>query len=629
VQNAERELRLLQQGLSALPPLPTAETQGESLGFHSEFSDTAEDPKDMIVDLGKTREIDSVILVPAYIPGVYGNSASYGFPRRFSVDVSEDSSFAQAVMFSDHSQTDFLEPGPFPVALSAKPLSGRFVRLRVHKLNGRPGHHFFALGEMFMFGPGHRRGSGLPRDAVFLGTDSFGSGTTWLRINAFDGQSNLGAAVDRDPSPTLGWRTESFGNQDATAWASIDLGRPFVIDEIRIHSANPQNGPRGAGYAFPQSFVLEGALEEYFLRSFEIKNPGRLDHPSPGTNPFCFRGKKWEARYLRLNVTQLGRVKSRFETALSEIEVFSGGKNVALGAPVTASSSDETPEWTRAALTDGYNSVARLTDTQDWLVALSKRRELEAQLHSTMSVLEKQRASFGLWIDRGLLALATSLALSVFAIWLRSRRDRVSEIKALRQRIARDLHDEIGSNLGTITMLSQMALDPQATELQRRADVNEIGAVASQSADAIRDLVWLLEKESVGQADLVSELRLTAQTLLRGIPCVFEVNSSQLPSTFPFDLRRNLFLAFKEMLHNAAKHSAAQSVQVQLDATPHRILLTVADDGRGFDSDLPTSGIGVPSLKARASGAGGSVQFVSQPGKGTTVRFELPISPNS
>lgn len=625
VRASERKLEQIRDLLARLPQPPSRDTQGASIGYHSEFSGAAETEKKLEVDLGESRPIGSVVIIPARIPGTVGDLKAYGFPLRFRVEQSESATFENPEILAEFTGADFPDPGRFPVCVQAGGASGRFVRLVVTKLNGRAGQHFYAIGELMVFGTDGRSLSTGLADGAVKPTDSFGNAPLWLKRLATDGLSSLGMATGAPPSPAFGWRAIPSENRAETAWVSLDLGRPIAVDEIRLHPAQPRSFPAGVGYAFPVRFVVEGDVTPEFAHPRVFLSSENTDYPNPGTNAVCLRRKHPPLRYLRVRATQLPVIKLLAQCALAEIEVFSEGKNVALGAAVTASSSDEQSPWGAAALTDGFNSEARLVDLQKWLAALSERRVLEDTQRQTQAILARQRQSFALWVESGLAALAGAAGLGALSFWWRTRQARQRDLQLLRQRIARDLHDEIGSNLGTIAMLSQMALETAPEDPQMRDDIRQIGAVANQSVESMRDLVWLLKQDSAGRADFLAELRITAQTLLRGIPWEFSADEHLLPNPLPFDLRRNLFLAFKEILHNAAKHAGARHVRIQLTADARNLLLIVRDDGAGFDPQKAVTGVGLPSLQARAANSGGRVFFESAPGKGATVRFDIPI----
>ena len=616
----------LRSRISELPNAPKRETQGVCLGYHSDFSESPETEKDLRVDLGEIQPISSVVLVPARVPGTSQHRGAYGFPKRFRIEISDDESFSQPLVLADFKACDFPDPDRLPVAISGAGHTGRHVRLVVQKLNGVGGEHFFALGEMFVFGPGGRSlVSGAPF-ARSLSTDSFGSHPFWSRRNVFDGMSALGAATAPPRSRTHGWRAVASESATEGAWISIDLGRSVKVDEVRLHPAQPPNFPEGVSYAFPKRFVIEGAEEEHFLKPIVIFSCGNTEYPNPGSNPVCKRKNIPPVRFLRVRVTQRSEIKLQFECAFSEVEVFSEGRNVALGAKVTADSSDEQAPWGASALTDGFNSEAQLVGLEEWLHALSLRRELEAAAESVSAQLTLQEQAFFSALRRGTGFAALGITFTILGVWWRNRRARQREMRLLRERIARDLHDEIGSNLGTIAMLSQMALEANPDEPQIRSDMREIGFVAHQSVEAIRDLVWLLKRESSAPVDFLAEMQITAQNLLRGLEWSLSSDGAELPNPMPFELRRNLFLAFKEMLHNAAKHAAASVVRIQIETASGKIVLSVTDNGCGFDPSVGFKGVGLPSLKSRAQSLGGHLEVESFPSAGTTIRFVIPCS---
>ena len=92
------------------------------------------------------------------------------------------------------------------------------------------------------------------------------------------------------------------------------------------------------------------------------------------------------------------------------------------------------------------------------------------------------------------------------------------------------------------------------------------------------------------------------------------------------DVRRHIYLVFKEALNNVVRHSSATHVEIQLELTGAELVLTVRDDGRGFDPAAATDGHGLRSLAARATKAGGTLEIRSEPGQGTTVVLRIRVS---
>jgi signal transduction histidine kinase len=623
----QHSYQTLQAQIQSLPPLPAHENRGACLGYHSEFSSKSDTLKEIQIDTGSVHPIESVVLVPVQIPGLAHTGLSYGFPKRFKVELSLTPDFADPISYADFSSADFPDPGRLPVELSPASVGfpqARYVRLQVTRLAGNAPQHFFALGELFIFSGGKRLLDPVHPDKMMV-TDSFGSHPTWRGRNLLDLQTSLGPAVGQSPSPSLGWRAEPSKTPPEALLLVLDLGTPQPVTEIRIHPALPSDFPRGTSFAFPKEFMVESSIHEDFRqRSGLFKSPAG-DFPEPGNNPVSIRVKPHTARYIRFHLMRTTLIKAEYECALSEIEVFSDNLNIALHRSVTASSSAALPQWNTAALTDGFNSNTNLVDFKPWLSALSQRRVLESELDALSSTIQLRSARSQKTARLSMAGLVFgALFFAAYSAW-RTRNARRRDLLALQQRISRDLHDEIGSNLGTISMLSQIALDPKSTEAQIRSDLREIAAVARQSVDAMRDLIWLLQRDSATRADFLAEIRITAQTLLPGVEWYLDAEENHLPPTLPFDVRRNAFLALKEMLHNAAKHASPTRVQIRISQASPLLKLSVTDNGKGFDPATVQAGIGLHSLRARAEALGGQVCFDSAHGKGTTIHFHIPL----
>lgn len=189
----------------------------------------------------------------------------------------------------------------------------------------------------------------------------------------------------------------------------------------------------------------------------------------------------------------------------------------------------------------------------------------------------------------------------------------------MRLRIANDLHDDIGSNLSSIALTNEMVAKnfPQNDEV--RSQLLATGSSARQTANALRDIVWLIHPEHDTVEDMIFKLRDTASVLLGEIEHSFQCPEDALKKIRDIGFKRNLFLVFKEILHNIASHSSATNVSIQIKEHRRLLEMRIADNGRGFDPASQTSGNGLKSLRLRASQMGGSVTIESLPGRGTTV----------
>ena len=221
------------------------------------------------------------------------------------------------------------------------------------------------------------------------------------------------------------------------------------------------------------------------------------------------------------------------------------------------------------------------------------------------------------------LALAGGMAGLVGAVY-RARLVRYREIERLRIRIARDLHDEVGSSLWSISLLSQIIQKHESVGAEVKRELGEIHRIAQQTASSIRDIVWFINPEYDSAHDLVLRMRDFAGTLLSGLTCHFEAQPLSLSKSLPLDFRQNLFLLFKEVLTNAAKHAHATRVDICLTEN-QGWRLTIRDNGVGFVPERAGSGTGLKNVRQRAEKLGGTVRILSQPGAGTTVELWIPI----
>ena len=197
-------------------------------------------------------------------------------------------------------------------------------------------------------------------------------------------------------------------------------------------------------------------------------------------------------------------------------------------------------------------------------------------------------------------------------------------MEALRQRIARDVHDEIGSGLGTIALLSQMAGSKTSHPEEARQDFSEIHHLSREITESLRDIVWLIRPETRTLGDLAQRLRETAASMLAAVPHEFSVDPAVQGRELPLEFKRQVLLIFKEALHNLMRHARAHHAVVKIGGTAVDFILELADDGLGFDPVLPVSGAGLTGMKQRAATLGGHLDLNAAPGTGTQLRLAVP-----
>ena len=330
-------------------------------------------------------------------------------------------------------------------------------------------------------------------------------------------------------------------------------------------------------------------------------------------------------RYIRVVATRLRDRAGDYVFAIGEIMAYQDGGNVALGAKVISDESIEDADWGRAALTAGMAAGGRLLELPEWVHGLDQRRKLEDR----MAEIKARRENLLEQGERMLVtgSIGTTFGLGIGAILLtwRSKRQRRSDRERHRERLARDLHDELGSNLGSIALISSFALEGESDEKQMRGDMAEIELVARESADSMRDLVELLGGRHRGAgSDWLEVLQGMAERLLRGIELECRLTGESWVREPDLESRREIYLFCKEVLHNIARHAKADSVKFRLRPTTGGLRVEISDNGRGFDPEHVKTGHGLRNLRDRATGLHATMDLESTPGKGTLVTLDVP-----
>jgi ligand-binding sensor domain-containing protein/two-component sensor histidine kinase len=231
------------------------------------------------------------------------------------------------------------------------------------------------------------------------------------------------------------------------------------------------------------------------------------------------------------------------------------------------------------------------------------------------------------WRRWWFLTLAGMLAASLIYWAYRYRLEHLLELERVRTRIATDLHDDIGSSLTQIAIMSEVArrngAGAHAAEpLERIADLSR------ELVDSMSDIVWAINPRRDHLGDLAHRMRRFASDVLTGAGAEMEFWTpvERADALLGAEVRREVFLIFKESINNAARHSGCKHVEVQLNLEGSHLLLSVQDDGRGFASQADGQGHGLASMRERARRLGGQLEISSEAGQGTHVKLEVPLS---
>ncbi|MBA3900104.1 MAG: ATP-binding protein, partial [Bacteroidetes bacterium] len=171
-----------------------------------------------------------------------------------------------------------------------------------------------------------------------------------------------------------------------------------------------------------------------------------------------------------------------------------------------------------------------------------------------------------------------------------------------RRRIARDMHDDLGSGLSKFAVITELAKNNNSLE-QTKHNLSSISQTSQGLLDNMGTLIWALNPDNASLQSLLSKMREFASDYFENLPIrVSAVFPFESPETLlPTDYQRNIFLFFKEALNNAVKHASAKNISIKIELANSKTLeITISDDGCGFDlKTVNHNGNGIVNMQSR------------------------------
>jgi two-component system, NarL family, sensor histidine kinase UhpB len=224
---------------------------------------------------------------------------------------------------------------------------------------------------------------------------------------------------------------------------------------------------------------------------------------------------------------------------------------------------------------------------------------------------------------------AASLAiLAIAGIWLLMNRNklrqRMKEME-LRNQIAADLHDEVGSSLSSIHMLSQMATSNETNSNQKNI-LDKVNSNAKETMDKMSDIVWMIKPSETETGSLRQKMERFAGEICSSKNIQLSIDLAAIENIkLGMSQRKNIYLIFKEAINNAVKYSATEKIDVRAIVQNKTLELSIKDFGKGFEQYAKGRGNGLDNMKNRAKESGGTLVIDSSINEGTAVVLSVGV----
>ncbi len=616
----ESRLQEIDQQLSKLPHYSLRSGVG-AIGFRSETHLDAEHQEWLKIDFGGEFLIDEIVLVPNLSREPASGFRAEGFPEQFRI-LAGTAADPNGRVIASYTLEDQLLPRIAPVVIpcnSLKPLSASWVKIESQRLTARQfdGRYLMQFSEISVFSGNENIALGRPVES----SSNLPGGPAWAQKFAVDGFTPYlmnGAGGNESLAYVVA------GQLARQPVIQVDLESKHIVNQINLHLVDqsdtvPQTH-RG-DYGVPGILRIEASSQADFSDPellIETQHSNIFD-----IGPIIIRRfRPRNCRYIRFTAENPFEIFPGTSYGASfgfaEIEIMAHGKNVALGKTFASNETGVTPR-SITALTDGNNYFGEILPIKKWLLQLANRHELESERPLVEAALSQRYQLQTTYVNR-LIWLALLLSVGVLIAVVIGSTMRTRAVARTRDRIAADLHDELGANVHAIGLLADLAKSCSDSPQKLPPLMNRIREFTERAGTAATYCTNMLESKGLYD-NLVNDMRHSSDRILADIEHTITVEGEKHLAWLKPRKRIDFFLFFKECLTNIIRHSNATKASTRLTADQHKIRLTVTDNGQGFAN---ATNHGVPkSLKRRARFLGGVVKIQQSSECGTSVELQL------
>jgi signal transduction histidine kinase len=596
------------------------------IGYRSQANEAENEEETIEINLEKETSIDSIILVPNISRDTQTGFRADGFPKEFSIVAGTKKDSIGRVIATYNSNFG-ATTRIAPLIIPCNGITASWIRLEATLLTPRAfdGKFVLQLSEIMVFTGEENIALGK---GVLTSSKPISNTPAWNRKYLVDG--SLPYLMDA----AHGNQSVSFvsSNIAQTASISIDLKASHLLTQINLHTVDQSDTVPQAyagDFGFPHHFTVEGSNEADFSDArllLDYRRERTLDI-SPIVPLNLIQAK---CRYVRLTAVEpytyegIGENGERVVSnrlGFAEIELFSNNRNVALGKTAFSVHYPDYPVRSVAALTDGNNLYGEILPFREWMRQLSLRHNLELELPLIETELdrryERQKANLRIlsWIIAAL--LVGSIILVLVDRFLRQR-----AIFKTKERIAADLHDELGANLYAIALLGDLAQASKNSPEKSGKHLERIRTLIRRTSEAAKNCTNMLDTPGLYE-DLIGEMKRSARRITADLKHDLAFENEPLIERIKPRKRIDLFLFFNECLVNIIRHSDATDVKSRLSANAQSVTLTVGDNGKGLNN-VPKISV-PPSLKRRARLIGAQVFASNLEHGGTLITLHMKL----
>ena len=211
----------------------------------------------------------------------------------------------------------------------------------------------------------------------------------------------------------------------------------------------------------------------------------------------------------------------------------------------------------------------------------------------------------------------------------RYRINQLVKMQVMRNEISKDLHDDLGSTLGSINILIEVAKNKMESGFkdQSYSVLNKISNNAREMIDKMSDIVWAINPKNENLNKIIDRLSDFSREICisKDVQLEFKTDEDALKMILPMEAIKNIYLIVKEAMNNAIKHSNCKHLTVSFKSVPKGLDISIADDGKGFDQEKIKYGNGLNNMESRVNEMKGSISIHSEH-KNTIVTLKVPIT---